>query len=258
MSVVVPSDKRCTEHVFCLHQLMAMLHAAGHIRVPPGTRVLGAEVDKFGNLTVGFEYGDAYHGPNARPLVIRHDFAEELKLQEQIAQDAQAAKCRLMQNLGDDLQSVKPNLEVAGPAPELEIADLDKTEEVPLAEAVPPTPAEINQHIVDRVKDLYPKAHAKKQHTPYALVFQGTPLERDSTDVVVPFIPGEDVFNILNRFKKLAYDREMSLKYYEFLNGIIQRVHGEGALSSAEKAKAYLREQNYPIELPTEGAAKAA
>lgn len=282
MQAFLPNDVSPVEHVFDLRQLVQMLDAAGHIKLPEGSKVLGAEVDSRGQLIVSIAHGAAYYGPNTSPLKLRHDFADEIKLQEQIKQDAQAAKCKLAQDLRTcecgplktigldwrrlaarvqedekykaeqhaglveemeqaELQSIKPNLEVNEPAPD------PTPKEAPVTEAARPSPAEVNEHIRERVRDLYPKAHPAR-YTPYAMIFQGSPLERDPSPVVLPFVPGEDVFNILNRFKKLAYEREMSLQLYEGLNGIVQRVHGEGTLSSAEKAKAYLRPENYRIE----------
>lgn len=283
MSVLIPKDRRCTTHVFCLHQLMAMLHAAGHIKLPPETRIIGSAVDQYGNLEVGFEYGASYHGPNSQPIVVRHDFSEELALQAQIAADAEAGKLKLMEDLVDKLDDIQDGrtegLKTCGTDfrrmtervmedQRFEAEQQAKLQEemdqaVPLAEEVrsehtAPSPREVGEHLRHRVKDLYPKAHPEKTFTPYAFVFQGSALERDPSEVVLPFIPGEPPFNILGRLRKIAHDREMSLRLYECLDGIVRRVHNEGTLATAEAAKVYLRPENYLIVLPTEEAAKKA
>lgn len=272
MSVLIPKDRRCTTHVFCLHQLMAMLHAAGHIKLPPETRIIGSAVDQYGNLEVGFEYGAAYHGPNAQVIHVRHDFSEEIALQAQIAHDAETGRARLMDHIKDDLkvgdptfvQEMEQKLEEqrfqadqqAKLQEEMEQANLSEHSQ-PVSYPPSPVPQEVQNLFRDRIKDLYPKAHPEKTFTPYAFIFQGSPLERDASEVVVPFIPGESVLNVLDRLKRLARDREMSFQMYECFHGIVQRVHDEGNIATAEAAKSYLRSQNYLIVFPA-GAAKAA
>jgi len=287
MQAFLPNDVSPVEHVFDLRQLVQMLDAAGHIKLPADSKVLGAEVNSQGQLIVSIAHGAAYYGPNTSPLKLRHDFAEETKLQEQIKQDAQAAKCKLMEGLQidpdkcqkgigldfrrvaaqmaeeakfqtelqtklaeemeqADLQAIKPNLEVAEPPPE----------DVPLAEPVRPTPADLHGHIKDRVKALYHQAH-----TFYAFLFSSSFYNPSGHDLVVPFIPGESVEAMLARYDSIVEDKhqDMPARLYRCHRGIIQKVYAEGTTATPENAKSYRQDKMVPIPFPdSEGAAKAA
>jgi len=286
MQAFLPNDVSPVEHVFDLRQLIHMLDAAGHIKLPADSRVLGAEVNAQGQLVVSIAHGPAFYGPNTAPLKLRHDFKEEIALQAQIAKDAQAAKCKLMDGLQidpekcqkgigldfrrvaaqmaeeqkyqeelqarlnremeiADLQTIKPNLEVAEPPPE----------EIPTAEPIMPGPGDLHEHIRDRVKSLYHQAH-----TFYAFRFQEDPFKGEA-GLIVPFIPGEPVENMLARLDSIVEKDfpDITARFYRCFRGIIQKVYAEGTTATVETAKCYRQDKLVPIPFPeNEGAAKAA
>ncbi len=283
MTAFLPTDVNVVEHVFDLRQLIELLNVAGHIRLPEGSRVLGAEVTAQGLLMVAIAHGPARRDPNTAAIKVRHNFIEEIVRQTLIKADAEAGKERLkgkldaliegksegLKTFGTDFRSVTRQMmeEQRFQEEQQRLVEEQTEQSVPLAEEVRsehtrplhtmPVAQAVNE-MKYRVKDLYPKAHPEKTFTPYAFVFQNSPLERDSSDVVLPFIPGEGVLNVLERLKKLAYEREMSLQMYECFNGIVQEVHRAGTLATAEAAKSYLRPQNYLIVFPPEEAVKKA
>jgi hypothetical protein len=271
MQAFLPKDTSLVEHVFDLSQLVRLLDAAGFIKLPPGSKVLGAEVYPSGHLIVGIDHKESNNVNNVPafatfPLKLHHDFAGVIKLQEQIKRDAQEAERRLVQGLkagGGVLQSigqdfkdtVKRQTEDEAFCQKMHAQIQYEIDQANMQAAKSDTEA-TEGDIKDCVKTLYNLAH-----TFYAFVFASSSPVDQEEDLVVPFILGEPLERMLARYESIVETkhRDLSARLYRLYRGIIQRVYAEGRTATAETAKAYRRDKAVPVPfLDLEGATKVA